>query len=151
MLMRGLGSALLGLVVLASPALAQNIDSAYTKIDYDDCVLIEADELGASFACPGYKGYPLYIAEGDLRMFVSFGFGAPQEMAAHQTVPDFNYIGDTLEWRLVETETGWRPFAAILRYFTLSVDDTEPDGQVLVVTRIAPGETCQIARIDALA
>ena len=150
MLMRGLGPALLGLFVLASPALAETIDSAYTRIDYDDCVLIDVNDLGARFACPGYKGYPLYVAEGDLRMFVSFGFGAPQEMAAHQTLPAFNYIGDTLEWRLVETETGWRPFAAILRYFTQTGDGAEPDGQVLVVTKIAPGETCQIARIDAL-
>ena len=150
MLMRLFWTAIVALLILTGPAAAQRVDSAYTKIDFDACILLDADDLGASFACPGYKGFPLYVAEGDLRMFVSYGFGAPDEMAAHQTLPRFNTINETLEWRLVETEYGLRPFASILRFFTEIGDGSEPDGQTLVVTKIAPGNTCHIAYIDAL-
>lgn len=143
------GVALAAVLGTTLPASAQSIESAYTEIDLDDCVMMDSYELGASFACPGYKGYPLYIAEGDLRMFVSYGFGAPDEIAAGQTFPAFNTINKTLEWRLVETEYGWKPFATILRFFTQSGDGSEPDGQFLVVTTLAPGNTCHVAYIDA--
>jgi hypothetical protein len=138
-----------GACLVAGPALGQQIDSAYTKINLDDCVVMSVDEMGGSWACPGYRGFPLYVAEGDLRMLVSYGFGAPDEVAASQTLPQFNTINDTLEWRLVKTEYGWQPFATILRFFTQSGDASEPDGQTLVVTKIAQGNTCHIAYIDA--
>lgn len=139
----------LAAALIAAPANAAQIDSIYTDINLDECIVINADDMGASFACPGYKGYPLYVAEGDLRFFVSYGFGAPDETAAHQTLPAFNYVHSTLEWR-VSNETGdWRPFATILRWFTQSGDGQQPDGQILVVTKIEPGNTCHIAYIDA--
>ena len=135
--------------MIASPAHAANFDSTYTEINLDDCMVLEADDFGASFACPGYKGYPLYIAEGDLRFFVSYGFGAPDERAASQTLPQFNTINKTLEWRLSNQSGDWKPFATILRWFTQTGDGSEPDGQTLIVTKITPGNTCHIAYIDA--
>jgi len=111
--------------------------------------VLHADDFGASFACPGYKGYPLWLAEGDLRFFVSYGFGAPDEKAAEQTLPQFNYVNSTLEWRLSNETGDWKPFASILRWFTQTGEPGEDEGEVLVVTKIAPGDTCHIAYIDA--
>ena len=136
-------------LMLISPAAAQSIDSAYTDIDLDACALVSEDEYGASWSCTGYKGYPVYVAEGDLRMFVSYGEGAPDEMAAHQTLAPFNTINSKLEWRLRKVKGGWEPFATILRFFTQVGDGSEPDGQILVVTKLEPGNTCHVAYIDA--
>jgi len=148
--MKGFLAILAGIFVLASPTLAAEIDSAYTKIDLDKCTPFESWELGQSWACSGYKEYPVYVAEGDLRMVVSYGVDAPNEMAAQQTLPQFNTINDTLEWRMVRNEEGrWDPFATILRFYTQTGDGSEPDGQVLVVTKLEVGNTCHIAYIDA--
>jgi hypothetical protein len=135
--------------LLVTPAAAQQIDSAYTKIDTDKCTPYESFELGQSWACDGYKNSALYVAENDLRMFVSYGVDAPNEMAAHQTLPRFNTINETLEWRLVRRGGRWEPFATILRFFTEIGDGSEPDGQILVVTRLGEGNTCHVAYIDA--
>jgi len=134
--------------MMAGPALAAT-DSVYTQIDLDECTILKADDFGASWACPGYKGYPLYVAEGDLRFFVSYGFGAPDEKAATQTPPPFNTINETLEWRLSNASGAFKPFATILRYFLDDPEGGNNKGQVLVVTKIEPGNTCHIAYIDA--
>ena len=125
------------------------ISSAYSKVDLDECLLLEADDMGASWACPGYKGYPLYVAEGDLRFFVSYGFNAPEEKAASQTLPAFNYINDIIEWRLKKINGNFMPFATILRWKTESGENSEIKGEILVVTKLAKNNTCHIAYIDA--
>jgi hypothetical protein len=135
-------------VLVATPLAAAGFTSDYTDLDLDECTLMESYELGASFACPGYKGYPLYVEEGDLRFFVSYGFGAPDELAARQTFPAFNYVGNTIEWRLSNASGDWRPVATILRWFTDRTGEDLPEGQILVVTKIEPGNTCHIAYID---
>jgi len=137
-------AAALGLA--ATPAFAGN-DSAYTDIDLDNCTVMETFELGASFACPGYKGYPVWVAEDDLRDYVSYGFGAPGEMAAHQTLPSFNRLGGKIEWRLTEVDGSWKPFATILRWIT-EPGDGSAGSEILIVTKLAPGNTCQIAYVD---
>ena len=146
---RRLVTALAVALFAAAPAFAQQINSAYTDVDLDACTVIHADDFGAQWACPGHRGIPVWIAEGDLRFFVSYGFGAPDERAATQTLPPFNTLGPRIEWRLSNADGSWRPFATILRY-KLDRED-EPAGQVLVVTRLAPGETCHVAYIDAQA
>jgi hypothetical protein len=57
----------------------------------------------------------------------------------------------TVEWRL---EDG-RPFATILRWNVMTAGDSakatgpiKPSGQVLVVTQLGPGGTCQIGYVD---
>lgn len=143
-----------GLVLLlADPLQAAQFDSAYTDIDLDQCTVLSADDFSTSWACPGYKGYPLSIVEGDLRFLVSYGFGAADEKAAEQTPPPFNYLGPKLEWRLSNASGGFKPIATIVRYFVQQGDggDNTPPGQVLAVTQLVPGNTCQIAYIDALA
>ncbi|MEO5805291.1 hypothetical protein [Devosia sp.] len=142
----------LALLTMAAPAQAAGFDSAYTDINLDECSVATADDFGSSWACPGYKGYPVYVAEGDLRMFVSYGFGAQTEMAAQQTPPPFNTLGPKIEWRLSNASGGFKPIATIVRYLT-EWDGSGPTikGQVLVVTQLVSGNTCHIAYIDALA
>lgn len=142
--------ALAAVTAMVPAASAANFNSAYTDINLDDCTIMEADDFGASWACPGYKGYPLYIAEGDLRFMVSYGFGAKEEPAASQTPPPFNYLGPNLEWRLSNASGGFKPVATILRYF-LQGGDGDKEAQILVVTQLAPGQTCHIGYVDALA
>lgn len=137
-------------LLVPSYAFAQaGIVSAYTDVNLDECLVLNADDFGASYACPGYKGFPLYIAEGDLRFFVSYGFNAPNEMAAQQTLTQFNTLGAKMEWRLSNKSGDFKPIATILRYYTQVGDGSQPDGQILVVTKIEDGNTCHIAYIDA--
>jgi hypothetical protein len=133
----------------AGPALAA-FESAYTDINLDDCLIMESSDFGTVWACPGYRGYPVRIAEGDLRFFVSYGFGADDETAAEQTPPPFNHLGPRIEWRLSNASGAWRPVATIVRYF-VSKDDGASEGQILVVTQLGEGQTCHIAYVDALA
>jgi hypothetical protein len=146
---------------------ADRIDSAYTKIDLERCAYSPPASTegtdGGSWSCKGYKGTPVHVAEGDIRMFVSFGANAESEPAAHQTLPNFNTVNQTLEWRLVDRggkqgagQGDWQPFATILRWFPESTDNAgnPVKGQVLVVTRLGyargGGGTCHIAYINAL-
>lgn len=142
---------------------AERFDSVYTKIDLEQCAYTPPDSIegtaGGTWVCDGYKGTPVHVAEGDARMFVSFGANAVDEPAAHQTLPDFNTIGETLEWRLIDrgaNQGGWQPFATILRWHPQPYDDASGQhitGQVLIVTRLGfafkHGGTCHIAYVDA--
>lgn len=131
-------------------ATAAEFTSTYTTIDLEACTQLESaaqeGTFGGSWICPGYGGVQVYVAEGDLRMFVSFGSDAQNEPAARQTLPQFNTINDTLEWRLRDGV----PFATILRWFP-SLDEGQKTGSVLIVTQLKTGATCQIGRIDAQA
>lgn len=131
-------------------ASAQQLESSYTDVNLDACTVIESDDFGSRWACPGYKGIPVMIAEGDLRFFVSYGLRAMEEKAAAQTLPPFNHLGEKIEWRLSNAEGRWKPFATILRYFTAREEGTE-ESQVLVVTRVEEGATCHVAYVDATA
>lgn len=127
--------------------------SAYTDTDASGCTIL-ASEPGRSseLACPGYKGYPVLIRDGDLRMFVSYGVGAREEKAYRQTLPGFSTIGERIEW-LIEDRPGLgeQPVATILRFRLDRSEGFMPDIDVLVVTRVAPGNTCHVAYIDAMA
>jgi hypothetical protein len=141
----------LALAAAGTAAPAQAEDSAYTSLDLAACKETPANpddplETGV-WRCTGYLGIPVLLVESDLRFFVSYGDGAASERAFHQTLPPFNYINDTLEWRL---DDDGQPFATILRFFTDS-GDGGPQGQVLVVTRLGDGGVCHVAYIDALA
>ncbi len=142
--------ALIGAFGVTQPALAA-FNSAYTDIDLDQCLVLDADDFGASWACPGYKGYPLQVGEGDLRFSLSYGFNIDKEPVRFQTLSPFNRLGPKLEWRLSNALGRWMPIATIVRYFTADTETGEEKGQVLVVTQLVEGQTCHIAYIDALA
>ena len=146
--MKPILAALLAIAALATPAQAA-FNSAYTDLDLDECLVLDADDFGASWACPGYKGYPLMVTEGDLRFSLIYGFGA--KAGDGQTLPPFNRPGETLEWRLSNDLGRWMPIATIIRYHTADPETGEDKGQVLVVTQLVEGNSCHIAYIDALA
>lgn len=136
----------------AVPALAQSgFTSAYTDLDLDsDCLVLEADDFSVSWACPGYMGYPVQVSEGDLRYGIRYGFNIDAD-SPFQTLPPFNELGAKLEWRLSNASGRWMPVATIVRYHLADPETGENSGQVLVVTQLAPGNTCHIAYVDARA
>lgn len=136
----------------ATPVLAQSgFTSAYTDLDIEQCLVLEADDFGASWACPGYKGFPLMVEEGDLRFSISYGFNPEKNATGFQTLPPFNNLGSKLEWRLSNEKGYFFPIATIVRYHTADPETGENKGQVLVVSQIAEGNSCHIAYVDALA
>ncbi len=137
---------------LAAPALAgKKIDSAYSDLTYEaeagakaTCKGIEADEESGSvlFECKGYGGIKVYVAEGDLRTYVGYGMNGRGEIAASQTFPIFNQVGDKVEWRLKDG----KPVATILRW---KMQNEDHKGEVLVVTQLQDGNQCWIAQVSA--
>ena len=93
------------------------------------------------------------MTAGDQRSFVSFGRKAKDELAAKETLAAFNGEGKTIEWRSERAASGKaKPFATIMRWSTtISSGDELVRGQVLVVTRLAPGAVCHIGYVDARA
>ena len=142
------------LLLMPSLAAANPIKSRNTTINLKSCKVEARYQDGGAWNCAGIAGYPVYIAEGDLREYLAFGRDARKHRAADQTLPPFNTVFDgktnlaSIEWRL-ETRDGREvPFATIVRY---STKNDEGSGQVLIVTKIADGQSCQVAHIDALA
>jgi len=137
---------------LAAPlagARAEEISSVYTPLDLSQCKDVtpeDVKEYGTVWRCPGHDGIDVRVAEGDLRIFVSYGPKAETQTAAYETVPEFNTIGDKLEWRLAKEGGRWKPFATILR-FTWSVDDKK--GATLVVSKLGGDDACHIAYVEA--
>jgi len=136
-------------MVLALPAHAA-FNSAYTDLDLDQCLVLDADDFGASWSCPGYKGYPLLVSEGDLRFSLRYGFNIDKEPRG-QTLGPFNRLGERLEWRLSNASGRWLPIATIVRYHTADPETGQDSGQVLVVTQLVEGNSCHIAYVDARA
>jgi hypothetical protein len=142
------------LLLMPSLAAANPIKSRNTTINLKSCKVVARYQDGGAWNCAGISGYPVYIAEGDLREYLAFGRNARKHRAANQTLPPFNTIFDsktnlgTIEWRL-ETRNGRDvPFATIVRY---STKNDEGSGQVLIVSKVADGQSCQVAHVDALA
>ena len=114
---------LLGILAAAliapSAAPAEAISSLYTSLDLAQCRDAKPEEMkdyGSVSICPGQDGIDVRVAEGDLRMFVSYGPDAAKQTAAYETIPRFNAIGETLEWRGARQGMAWKPFATILRF-----------------------------------
>ena len=135
---------------LAVPAAqAEEISSAYTALDLDQCKDVtpdDAKDYGTVWRCEGYDGIDVRVAEGDLRIFVSFGKNAEDQTAAQETLPQFNTIGGKLEWRLAKDGGKQRPFATILRY-GWKVDGRS--GATLVVTKLGKDDACHMAYVAA--
>ncbi len=141
----------LAVAVLAMlmPAQAQEISSLYTPLDLKKCKDVtqaDAKEYGTIWRCEGYEGLSIRVAEGDLRIFVSYGPKAETQTAANETLPQFNTIGDKLEWRVAKEGERFRPFATILRY---KWDSDNGEGSTLVVTKLGRDDACHVAYVDA--
>jgi hypothetical protein len=150
-----LSLAALGLVT-ALPAVAAEYRSVYTSVALDKCRELPVDPddpvANGKWLCAGYAGMKVLVEQTDERTTVSYGENAENEIAAGETLPAFNDIGETLEWRLgrASPADGWRAFATILRFHTTS--GTGAKRSTLIVTRLgAPGQVCHVGRIDAVA
>lgn len=135
-------------LALQGPALAQDISSAYTKIDVrGDCRhrAGKAVEDYGDWRCKGYAGVPLWLGAGDQRMFVSFGPKAQDEPAAAQTLAPFNdFYRGVVEWRLADG----KPFATIIRWNVkraADMDNRKVRGRALVVTPCRPAPSAMSA------
>jgi hypothetical protein len=127
---------------------AQAAESVYVEFNLDRCDIIKRVKETGSIVqrCPGLPGFPIFIAEDDLRFFVGYGPNGQKQKVFGQTLPPFNTIHNKIEFRV--RRGGKSPFASILRYFT-DPGDGQPKGQILVVTKIEGREACHIAYIDA--
>jgi hypothetical protein len=145
----------LGLCLGTVPAATANpVKSLYTTVDLKVCKQIKRSRDGGAWRCDGLPGYPVYIAEGDLRHFVSAGADPEKRRAAMQTLGPFNSIFErgsqraTIEWRFDRRGERQLPYAIIVRFHT-SLEGRR--GDVLVVSKVGPSESCHMAYIDALA
>ena len=132
----------------------------FTTIDLKACKVQRRDATETVWRCSGLPGFPLQLAEVDDRTFLSFGPAPEKRRASRQTLRVPNTLFPTaekratVEWRVAlppeisKTPPPSRPYAAIVRYFTAR-DDAR--GQVLVVSKISPTDSCQMALIDAQA
>lgn len=144
----------LALLALSSPASAQLFNSSYTPLKFEDCTVVSTDDFGSTWACPGLKGLPVMVRESQHRFSLSYGLTSTIEKAAEQGLPLENQPAEEIEWRVSNAEGGYKPFATIVKFFVKPEGETTAEtkpGEVLVVTRVAPGATCQMAYIDALA
>jgi hypothetical protein len=142
-------------MLTASPGMAETIESATTPFNVDKCPHKAGSEPedGGGWRCKGFGGIPVVMAEGDIRVYVSFGPRALREPAASQTLAAPNGEGTSIEWRIVRERNGTRrPFATIMRWTTRVIADNPDDedirGEVLVVTRLGPGGVCHVGYVD---
>ena len=149
----------------AAPVSALAAESAYTDTTLDKCenLLTNPDQVDVDMGttamkCAGYKGYPFYFDENDVRQSTYFGYLSQKILdGAGETFEVFNHIGDKIEWRLDDKGV---PRATILRYTMENMNPVtyDPDpalyGQILVVSRVGQPDDmtgCVTAYIDALA
>jgi hypothetical protein len=140
---------ILPLALVLVSAGAEEFASVYTSLELGRCKNVTPDDMkdyGAIFRCKGHDGIDVRVAEGDLRIFVSYGPSADTQTAAYETIPQFNSIGETLEWRLRRDGGRMTPFATILR-FSWSVDGKK--GSTLVVTKLGKDDACHMAYVEA--
>ena len=138
----------LGLVLLmgtAMPVLAFGTQSVPTDLKLDDCTIASTNDLETVWACPGYKGIPVMVRKAQTRSTLSFGLTSTTEKAANELLPAGWSPSPTIDWRLSNRAGKWTPFATIAHF-------AGPDGgDVLVVSRLGAGTTCQMAFVDAKA
>jgi hypothetical protein len=137
-----------------APAPANPVKSLYTTVDLGACKRTKQHPDGGAWLCRGLGSIPVYVAEGDLRQYVSVGAQADKRKAANQTLGPFNSIFEkgsdraTIEWRFDRRGERQLPYAIIVRFHT---SNEGRRGDVLVVLKVTERETCHVAYIDALA
>ena len=135
-------------------AAANPVKSLYTTVDLKTCKKFKRNRERGAWQCQGLAGIPVYVAEGDLRQFVSAGAHADKRRAANQTLGAYNSIFGlgsnraVVEWRFERRGEKQLPYAIIVRFHT---SNDLRAGAVLVVLKVDERETCHVAYIDALA
>ena len=129
--------------VLAGPAAAGSIESAYTSIDDKEaCALVglgaEGEGDWAETVCTGFRGFPVIISYGDARESVFYGFppDTDDRFANWESFGSFNSVGPKIEWRYERDGERVLPFATIHRWFVSEPEDSTKSTQVLVVEKV---------------
>jgi hypothetical protein len=138
-------------LLIAAPVAAQGAMSKYLTFDIDKCPAVKKDEESGAVTlrCKHPSGYQIYVSDADVRITLGFGPKGMKQRSHSQSLNPFNNIHNVLELRYFPGAA--KPHAAIVRYHTNSGMGDGVKGQVLVVTKLAGEEACQIAHIDALA
>jgi hypothetical protein len=138
-------------LLIAAPVAAQGAMSKYLTFDIDKCPAVKKDEESGAVTlhCKHPSGYQIYVSDADVRITMGFGPKGMKQRSHSQSLNPFNNIHNVLELRYFPGAA--KPHAAIVRYHTNSGMGDGVKGQVLVVTKLAGEEACQIAHIDALA
>ncbi len=142
--------------LMAVPAAAQTVESAYTDFDAKKCRHTpgNAEEDYGEWRCAGYDAIHIRMWAGDQRITISYGSRAMREPAARQTLSAFNGEGSKIEWRIEKDQNGNKnPFATIMRWSTTTLDEKQDQikGQVLVITRLGPAGVCHVGYVDGRA
>ena len=66
-------------------AAANPVKSLYTTVELKSCQPLKRHRDGDAWRCEGLPGYPVYVAEGDLRQFLSAGRDAEHRRAVRAT------------------------------------------------------------------
>lgn len=145
--------ALLIALVLPLAAQAQQVDSVYSRHDWDkDCRVVETDAppdeagMGGQLICPGPDGMYLMLTDGDAR--VSMDYGSTPRFGPWESFASFSTVHETVEWRRQPLEGDMQPFATIHRWIVGPSDDTR---EILVVSTVATRaekESCMVGFID---
>ena len=146
--------------------------SIVTTLDLKTCTVLRNTPDGRAWRCTGLPGYPVYVAVGDDRTFLSAGRNPERHRAAQQTLHAFNSLFSSeqpraaIEWRVLDggppitadskprpgnNKTAAKtatPYAIIVRYHT-STDGMR--GQIVAVSKVSPEQSCQMTLIDAIA
>jgi hypothetical protein len=134
-----------------APLHANPVKSLYSTIELKECRPVKIESAEKAWHCPGLPRYPVLVAEGGSRQFVSFGQQAEKHRAASQSLAAPNTIFEggsrrpTIEWRFVRHGSMEVPYAAIVSYYVGTAKT-----RVLVVFKVEPAQSCQIAYIDAV-
>ncbi len=132
------------LSLVAAPAAAGSIESAYSDIDDQKaCALVGVGAEGegdwSESVCSGFRGFPVIISYGDARESVLYGFPPEQDdlFAGWESFAAFNSVGPKIEWRYEKDGDRVLPFATIHRWFVSEPEDSTRTTEVLVVERVA--------------
>jgi hypothetical protein len=108
-MLRRIGCALIALGLVSAPAASQTVEYVYTKFDSKQCKHTKgrAVEDYGSWLCPGHEKIAVRLSAGDQRMYVTYGSGQKDDLAASQTLSGFNDVYEgTVEWRHREEADG---------------------------------------------
>jgi hypothetical protein len=161
-MLESLSVLLLTAASLGGTAPPDSIEGAHTTLDFErGCTVLDRVPEGepgswVRMVCVGYRGYPVFYREGDLRVSLAYGFpGADGEGPGWESFASFNHPDSIVEWRREMAETSTRPFAAIQRWYVYAGGGGghgEEDREVLVVNRVAQpddGAGCVVGYVDA--
>jgi hypothetical protein len=99
--------------------------------------------------CKGPPGYVAVILDRDRVMRIGYGRSDDRQLRRESDGSGLLWrgidplVGQRVEWRL----TRGKPYAAIVRIFTLAADDRPL--QQFLLAKVTPSGACELARVDA--